>query len=61
MNSIYEFTLKEWPKGKMENFLGTKSWRNFLEGLKKKFDIFIGTKNIFNPKFKMFKMSYNLR
>jgi hypothetical protein len=22
----------------------------FLEGLKRKFDIFIGTKNIFNPK-----------
>jgi len=33
----------------MRNFLGTKSWRNFLEGLKRKIDIFIGTKNIFNP------------
>jgi len=33
----------------MENFIGTKSWRNFLEGLKQKDDIFIGTKNIFNP------------
>jgi len=30
------------------NFLGTKSERNFLEGLKRKVDIFIGTKNIFN-------------
>jgi len=25
MNSTYEFTLKEEPKVKMENFLGTKS------------------------------------
>ena len=33
----------------MENILGTKSWRNFLEGLKRKVDIFIGNKNIFNP------------
>ena len=33
----------------MENFRGTKSW-NFLEGLKWKVDIFIGTKNIFKPK-----------
>jgi len=49
MNSTYEFTLKEGPKVKMEKFLRTKSWRNFLEGLKRKVDIFIGTKNIFNP------------
>jgi len=49
MNSIYEFTLKEKQKMKMENFLGTKSHRNFLEGLKQKIDIFIRTKNIFNP------------
>jgi len=35
---------------KMDNFLGTKSQRNFLEGLKRKVDIFIGTKNIFNLK-----------
>jgi len=41
MNSTYEFTLKEGPKVKMRNFLGTKSWRKFLEGLKRKFDIFI--------------------
>jgi len=34
MNSTYEFTLKEGPKIKMENFIGTKSWRNFLEELK---------------------------
>jgi len=25
MNSTYEFTLKERPKVKMENFIGTKS------------------------------------
>jgi len=36
---------------KMENFLGTKSWRKILEGLKRKIDIFIGTKNIFNQTF----------
>jgi len=34
---------------KMENFVGTRSWRNFLERLKRKVDIFIGTKNIFKP------------
>jgi hypothetical protein len=33
----------------IENFIGTKSWRKILEGLKRKFGIFIGTKNIFNP------------
>ena len=49
MNSTYEFTLKEEPKVKMEIFWGTKSWRNFIEGLKQKVDIFIGIKNIFNP------------
>jgi len=49
MNSTYEFTLKEGPKVKLEKNLGTKSWRNFLEGLKRKVDIFIGTKTIFNP------------
>jgi len=51
MNSTYEFTLKKRPKVKIENFWRTKSWRIFLEGLKQKVDIFIGTKNIFNPKF----------
>jgi len=30
MNSTYEFTLKEGPKVKMNNFWRTKSWRNFL-------------------------------
>jgi len=30
MNYTYAFTLKEGPKMKMENFWGTKSWRNFL-------------------------------
>jgi len=51
MNSTFEFTLKEGPKVKMENFIGTKSWRKILEGLKRKVGIFIGTKNIFNPNF----------
>jgi len=50
MNSTYEFTLKEGPKVKIENFILTKSWRKILEGLKRKVDIFIGSKNIFNPK-----------
>jgi len=48
MNSMYEFALNEGPKMKMENFLGTKSWKNCLEGLKQKVDIIIGAKNIFN-------------
>jgi hypothetical protein len=39
------------PKVVIENFIGTKSWRKILEGLKRKVDIFIGTKNIFNPNF----------
>jgi len=30
MNSTYEFTLKEGPKVKMENFWRTKSWRKIL-------------------------------
>jgi len=30
MNSTYDFTLKEGPKVKMENFWGIRSWRNFL-------------------------------
>ena len=49
MNSTYDFTLKEGPKVKMKNFIGTKSWRKILEGLKQKIGIFIGTKSIFNP------------
>jgi len=44
---------------KMKNFWRTKSWRNFLEVLKWKFDIFIGTKNIFNPIYKDDKKIYN--
>jgi len=55
MNPIYEFTLKEGSKVKMENFIGTKSWRKILEGLKQKVGIFIGTKNIFNPYYYFFK------
>jgi len=34
MNSTYEFTLKERPKVKMTNFIGTKSRKKILEGLK---------------------------
>ena len=49
MNSTFEFTLKEGPKAKMKNFIGTKSWKKILEGLKRKVDIFIRTINIFNP------------
>jgi len=49
MNSTYEFTLKEGPKVKIENFRGTKSWRKIVEGLQRKVDIFPGTKKIFNP------------
>jgi len=49
MNSTYEFTLKERPKVKIENFWRTKSRRKILEGLKRKVGIFIGTKNLFNP------------
>jgi len=49
MNSTNEFTLKKGSKVKMENFLGTKNYRNFLEGLKRKVNIFTGIKNIFNP------------
>jgi len=41
MNFAYEFTLKEGPKVKREKVLGTRSLRNFLEGLKQKGDIFI--------------------
>jgi len=49
MNSTYhEFTSKEGPKVKMKNFLETKNQRIFLEGLKRKVDICIGTKIIFN-------------
>jgi len=36
MNSTYDLTLKEEPKVKIENFIETKSWRNFLEGLNEK-------------------------
>jgi len=44
----------------IENFIGTKSWRKILEGLKRKVDIFIGTKNIFNPKKNQQLISYDL-
>jgi len=55
MNYTYEFTLKEEPKVKMKNYWGTKTWRNFLEQLKLKVDIFIKTKNIFNLLLNCFK------
>jgi hypothetical protein len=35
----------------IKNLIRTKSGRNFLEGQKWKIDIFLGTKNTFNPKF----------
>jgi len=35
----------------IENFIGTKSRRKILEGLKRKIDMFLGTKNIFKPLF----------
>jgi len=35
MNSKYDFTLKEGPKVMIENFIGTKSWRKILKGLKR--------------------------
>ena len=60
MNSTYEFTLKEGPKLKMENFWRTKSWRKILEGLKRKVGIFIGTKNIFNPNIFISMFSKNI-
>jgi len=50
MNSTYEFALKEGQKVKMKIFRRTKSWRKILKKLKRKVDIFIRTKNIFNPK-----------
>jgi len=34
----------------IENFLGTKSWRKFLEGLKRKVNILIGTKTYLTKK-----------
>jgi len=46
MNSTYEFTLKERAKVKIENFIETKNWRNFVEELKQKICIFIDNKNI---------------
>ena len=39
----------------IEEFIGTKSWKKILKRLKRKVDIFIGTKNIFNP-YNFYKM-----
>jgi len=50
MNSTYDFTLKEGPKVVIENFIRIKSLWKILEKLKRKVDIFIKTKNIFNLK-----------
>jgi len=58
MNSIYEFTLKEGPKVKIENFWWTKSWRNFLEGLKRKSYIFIRPKTYLTLYSFMKKITY---
>jgi len=53
LNKKYEFYIWvyfNWGiKNEDEIFLRTKSWRKILDGLEQKFDIFIGTKNIFNP------------
>jgi len=49
MNSTYDFTLKKGTKSENANFLGTKGKRNFLEGIKRKVNIFVEFKNIFNP------------
>jgi len=48
MNSTYKFTLKDEPKVMIKFFLGIKSRIIFLERLKRKVDIFIWIKNIFN-------------
>jgi len=45
---IQKLTWKYEPKVMIENFIGTKSWKKNLEGLKQIVSIFIGTKNIFN-------------
>ena len=37
----------------IEIFTKTKSWRNFLKGLKQKLGIFMGSKNIFNLNLKI--------
>ena len=41
----------------IENFIGTKSCKKILEGLKRKVGIFIRNKNIFNPNFKTYYYS----
>ena len=58
MSSTYDFTLKEGPKMKIENFLGTKSWRKILEELKQKVDIFIWTKTYLTQKNIILDKSY---
>jgi hypothetical protein len=50
MNYTYEFTLKKRLKVKMKNFGGLKVKKKILERLKRKIKIFIGIKNIVNPK-----------
>jgi hypothetical protein len=47
---IHELLKKAGIKIENWKFRGTKIRRNFLEGLKVKFGIFRGIKNIFNPK-----------
>jgi len=49
-------TLKLYPlrtKNKIKNFVRIKTFSLILQGLKSKFVIFIGTKNLFNPSLKI--------
>ena len=40
-------------KNKIKNFVRIKTFSLILQGLKSKFVIFIGTKNLFNPSLKI--------
>ena len=44
----------------IENFIGTKSWRKILEGLKRKVGIFIRTKNIIYFKKNVWDNNFNI-
>jgi len=48
MKVRHELIKKYGPKILMKNFCETKNLIKFLERLKQKINIFIGTKNIFN-------------
>jgi len=45
----------------MENFIGAKSWRNFLEGLKRKVVIFIGPKTYLTYNLRPFFLQSNIK